>query len=556
MIMDKAWAFYRRSTDKQELSISDQRAACLSKATDMRSIIAVEFVPLKGYGSGKTIEQDSEFQRMAKLAESKDHGVKWLFIHDVSRLGRMHPQAKFYWQEHFRRNGIQIIYAVEDFKNDGSLGDDVQQLVSHGKAHQFSIDLSRDTIRGSKSHAALGHSCGGRAPYGYERLLIDQFGKPVRVLKDGERKSDKMQRIKWTPAEEREVAALRWIFESYANGNGLRAIASGLNMSGAPSPYGKKWGKLTVRSIVRNVAYLGIRVYFRHNYHPSRFEANQAKHVRPEDAWVVTREAHEPLISPELFERVQARFRTNKPGAGRTGDSPHLLSGLILCAYCKRRFLGQYKQHKGKKVRYYGCSGYHNGGPSVCESLSISAAFLEEIVYAEIEKRVAVLKDENILRLELARLLGTAEVGRDEGKRTAMDEALKKVDMELQNLLLLAKAGSHSSTLLEEINRLERQKELIEAERSELSERRRGLSVDSEKIIAQALNYFAMVPSLLARGAAAERRAVVGAFVNGIEVDPKGRRVKFRFNKVPINEIAGSTGAGDVAHRERCGGWI
>lgn len=556
--MDKAWAFLRPSTDRQELSVPDQRKICVKKATALGAMIVYEFVPFKGYRSGKTIERDSEFQRMSKMAETKGHGVKWLIIHDVSRLGRMHPQAKFYWQEHFRRHGIQVKYAVdnEDFKNDGSLGDDVQQLVSHGKAHQFSIDLGRDTIRGSKSHAELGHSCGGRAPYGYDRLLIDQSGKPVRVLQDGERKSDKMQRIKWTPGDAMEVETLRWIFESYASGNGLRAIANELNRRRVPSPRGKAWGKLTIRNIVRNVAYLGTRVYFRWNYHPTREDALQYKHTRPESEWIVAKNAHEPLVSQELFDRAQARFRVNKPGAGRTGDSPHLLSGLILCGHCKRRFLGQYKQHEGKKVRYYLCSGYHNGGPFVCESLSISAEFLEGIAYQEIQKRVLLLKDEKILRAALKQQLGSAASDREDGKKKALEEALKKIDKDLQNLLVLAKAGSHSPTLLDEINRLEKQKDVVLAEHMKLTEQYRGLVLDTDKIVDQALNYFDMVPSLLARGGAAERRAVMGTFVDGIEIDPKGRRVKFRFNKVPIKEIAGSIGAGDITHRERCGGWI
>lgn len=554
--MNKAWAFYRRSTDKQELSIPDQRAACIKKAGEMNAIITCEFVPLKSYASGKTIEKDSEFQRMAKLAEANDHGVKLIFVHDVSRFGRMPPQSKFYWQEHFRRHGIQIIYAVENFKNDGSLGDDVQQLVSHGKAHQFSIDLGRDTIRGSKSHAGLGHSCGGSAPYGYDRLLIDQAGQPVRVLKDGERKSDKLQRIKWTPAAAMEVETLRWIFESYAKGNGLRAIVNELNRRRVPSPRGKKWGKLTIRTIVRNVAYLGTRVYFKWNYHPSQSDANQFKHARPESDWIVTPGAHEPLISQELFDRAQARIRVNKPGAGRTGDSPHILSGLILCGHCKRRFLGQYKQHEGKKVRYYLCSGYHNGGPYVCESLSIAAEFLEGIAYDEIQKKVAELKDEKVLRAELRRLLGSSASDREEAKKKAMEDSIRKIEKDLQNLMVLAKAGRHSPTLLEEINKLEQEKGHIETERLKLTERHRGLAVDTDKIVKQALNYFDMVPALLARGAAAERRAVMGTFVDGIEIDPKGRRVKFRLNKMPIKEIAGSIGAGDTTHRERCGGWI
>src|SRR5258707_393616 len=79
-----------------------------------------------------------------------------------------------------------------------------------------------------KSHAALGHSAGGKAPYGYDRLLVDSQGNAVKILKKGEHKADKLQRIVWTPSPS-EKPVVQWIFESYDKGTGLRLIADDLN---------------------------------------------------------------------------------------------------------------------------------------------------------------------------------------------------------------------------------------------------------------------------------------------------------------------------------------
>lgn len=94
--MEKVWAFYRRSTSMQEVSIEDQRAACREKAAQMGWIIVREFIPPKGYASGLTIERDPAFQEMLRAAEGGNHGVKHLVIYNVSRFGRVSPEDKIY----------------------------------------------------------------------------------------------------------------------------------------------------------------------------------------------------------------------------------------------------------------------------------------------------------------------------------------------------------------------------------------------------------------------------------------------------------------------------
>jgi DNA invertase Pin-like site-specific DNA recombinase len=211
--MDKCWAFYRRSTDKQELSISDQRRECQALAKRMGLEIVREFEPVKGWGSGLTIDKDPSFLEMVRLSEKRGHSVRYLLVYDVSRFGRMAPEKKIYWEQHFLRQGITVRYAKDDFRHDGSLGDGLSQYVKHSEANQFSLKLSELTLRGAKSHAALGHSTGGNAPFGFDRLLIDQDGNAVKVLKRGEWKADKRQRVVWIPSPV-EAPILQWVFDS------------------------------------------------------------------------------------------------------------------------------------------------------------------------------------------------------------------------------------------------------------------------------------------------------------------------------------------------------
>lgn len=178
--MERAWAFYRRSTDKQELSVEDQRKEVRAHALAHGWQIVREFEPRLGYGSGLTIDRDPVFLEMIRIAEQEPHGVSYLIVYDVSRFGRLQQEDKIYWDRRFKKQGgIQIIYVKDEFKNDGSIGDTLLKVIKHSEAHQFSLKLSEVTLRGAKSHAALGHSAGGPAPFGYDRLEIDSLANWV-----------------------------------------------------------------------------------------------------------------------------------------------------------------------------------------------------------------------------------------------------------------------------------------------------------------------------------------------------------------------------------------
>src|SRR5690242_8922543 len=114
--MEEAWAFYRRSTDKQELSIEDQRKEVRSFAESRGWQIVREFQPQLGYGSGLTIDRDPAFLEMVRIAEQESHTVKYLLVYDVSRFGRLQPEDKIYWERRFKKQGdIQIVYVKDDF---------------------------------------------------------------------------------------------------------------------------------------------------------------------------------------------------------------------------------------------------------------------------------------------------------------------------------------------------------------------------------------------------------------------------------------------------------
>ncbi len=315
--MENAWAFYRRSTDKQELSIEDQRNEVRAYAHQRGWQIVREFEPHLGYGSGLTIDRDPAFLEMVRVAEHEPHGATYLVVYDVSRFGRLQPEDKIYWERRFKKQGgIQLVYVKDDFRNDGSIGDLLTKVVKHSEAHQFSLKLSEVTLRGAKSHAALGHSAGGAAPFGYDRLEVDATGHPVRVMnRSSDWKSNKLNRVVWTPSPT-EAPIARWIFETYEQGTGMNLIVQKLNADKTPAPRSPYWSKTMIHYLLRNRAYVGERIYNRRSYKAYR-RGEKASLANPKEAWVVKENAHAAIIARDLFDRVQAiRKQRSSPLAG------------------------------------------------------------------------------------------------------------------------------------------------------------------------------------------------------------------------------------------------
>src|SRR5712692_8360542 len=407
--MDQAWAFYRRSTNLQELSIEDQRRECETFASARGWKIVREFVPSRGYASGMSIDRDATFLEMIASAEQGRHSARYLLAYDVSRFGRLPAKLKIYYEQHFLRFGIRVVYVKDDFRNDGTIGDDITQLVKHSEAHQYSVKLSELVLRGCKSHAALGHSTGGKAPYGYDRQLVDASGSPVKILSKGEHKADKLQRVIWSVSPS-DAPIIREVFETYAAGTGINTIVHSLNVRKVPPPRGLHWGKSIVRFLLRNRAYLGERIYNKRSYKGYR-RGEKGDLFNPMSEWVSAKEAHEAIISLELFDRAQVRLGTWRTRVGGAQRRPYMLSGLCVCGRCGYKLVGQRKTNsRGYGGAYYACSGYIRCGRSVCSSLFLPVEQLERIVVQAIRDNLSDPSWKSEVKETLAHMLD-AEFG-------------------------------------------------------------------------------------------------------------------------------------------------
>ncbi len=71
---------------------------------------------------------------------------------------------------------------------------------------------------------------------------------------------------------------------------------------------------------------------------------------------------HEPLVSPDLFERVQRVLALHGGGGTRQRTHNHYLKGTLWCARCGRRFIIMRGRGNGGTYFYFICRGRQGDG--------------------------------------------------------------------------------------------------------------------------------------------------------------------------------------------------
>ena len=328
-----AVGYVRRSTDRQDQSIGDQKRAIERFAAENGLELVRYFVD--DAISGTSAARRPAFQEMLVEAQRDERPFSMVVVYDVKRFGRLDNDEAGFYRHTLRMHGVEVLYAAEGFSGDAT--DDLLRPVKQWQAREESKDLARVTLRGMLSRAEQGCWNGGAPPYGFDlryegagaflftlrfepdgtKLVLDEGGEVVRRLARGERlRVSKRDRCRLVPGAPKRVAVVRRIFSMRARGTGLRAIARAMNEAGVPSPrnaewapvYSGTWTVATVRSILANPAYTGDVAWARRTdarffrvaggQATARREGDRARLVaNAVGDWVRVRGAHEGLVS-------------------------------------------------------------------------------------------------------------------------------------------------------------------------------------------------------------------------------------------------------------------
>jgi site-specific DNA recombinase len=413
----RAVAYYRMSTDRQEDSIDRQRSQVAPYADRHGYTITREYKDegIAGDEEGKR----KEFQQLLRDAQGGDFAV--ILCDDKDRFGRFDSITQGYYVKPLRDAGVRLESVAQGRVDWHSFAGRITDAVLQEAKKLESQANSRRVITRMLVMAKQGKHLGGKPPYAYRLEAHALLGKRL------------------VPGDPAHVEAVRLIFRLYGEeGYSLDALSKELFERGITNPRGgPAWDKTTLAQLLRNRKYAGDTTW--NTGHDGKYSEYLGGTVQSHDAktrkrawndradWVIVPDTHEPLVSRELYEKVQARLADNKT---RTSPLPakdqYTLTGLVVCGQCGWRMTGTSQGG----ARYVRCEAYHQYGKHVCHANMMKESRLVDCVIGKLEE---ALKDPGNRRrlLEEARRQERAEVEEKPTTARGLERQLADLDQKI-----------------------------------------------------------------------------------------------------------------------------
>lgn len=458
--------------DEEQNSIGNQKKIALDYLKDKEDIAVTEYYVDNGY-TGMNFNRP-DFQRM--MNDLRSGKINCVIVKDISRLGRHFVMTSEFVEKIFPMMGVRLICINDDYDSFDEKSDSAALLLPFKMVMNDSYvkDISKK-IRSSitaKMNSGEYLPSASSVPYGYIRnpeentFDVDEEVAPVIVR----------------------------IFEMRANGVALNTIAKTLNEEGIPCP-GKLrylrgitkaakyenalWIHGTLRKILTDQVYIGNRVHGR----VKRDKLGQEKTRRSEEEWQVIENAHQPIVSQELFDRVQeamneaaAKRNAYKKQEAPETDHREVFREKVFCGDCgsmMRACKGLSRANEDgerKAFIYYDCGKFLDSGRAVCSAhyirqedimdtlrnaldTQLRAAIDLENLVREVQAMPKVLHYESAVKNQLASI---------QTKRRRMELRLEQLIVDLTDGLIdkqeyayaKQKYNDEYEHLLEEENRL------------------------------------------------------------------------------------------------------
>lgn len=417
-------------------SIANQISFCkayLAEHTDLKLYDIYEDNGEKGTNFDRPA-----FKRM--MDDIRGGKVKCVLVKDLSRFGRDYIEAGEYLEKIFPFMGIRFISITDGYDSltcddaEGALMIPLKNMIND----VYAKDISRKIITSFRARQEKGEFLPAFAPYGYV----------------------KSKEVAYRYEVDQETAPyVRMIFEWKAEGVSHNEICKRLNNMGAVTPARRKvdlgiwraekykhtvWHGRTIIDIMKNPTYTGCIVYGRI---PKSLYEGIKMHRAPEEEWRYVPDAHEPIISQELFDKVQKMFadRAEKFKAKMDENAPlrelvtNHFKGKIYCGDCGKRMRFVKPTDKRYPVdqdhAVYVCGGYLDSGYSRCSRHSIRYPVVADAVLAAINMQLELaLKQEQLIRQMRGSVREKSLIDKYVGKINYLSQELKKINNKRESL--------------------------------------------------------------------------------------------------------------------------
>lgn len=342
--MKNAVIYARYSSDSQsEQSIEGQMRVCQEYAQRNDMLILGTYIDRAMTG---TNDNRPDFQRMLK--DSKKKQWEYVLVYKLDRFSRDKYEATIH-KHTLKENGIKLVSCMENIP-DTPEGIILESLLE-GMNQYYSAELRQKVNRGLKESWIKDNATGGMPYYGYnivdKKYVIDEF----------------------------EAEIVKEIFTKYANTYTANAIAKDLKERGIRRKNGQYITSKYVYFIIHNIRYTG-KVF----HHGVEYD-----NIFPR------------IISDKLWQQVFEITESNKIGPSRKKEIyDYILSGKLICGYCKHRMSGISGTGRNDIIHYYYTCTTRHKKLTDCKKKTIKKHELEDLV---INTTTAFLRSEETINL-------------------------------------------------------------------------------------------------------------------------------------------------------------
>ncbi|WP_447549015.1 cassette chromosome recombinase CcrB [Staphylococcus aureus] len=323
--------------------------------------------------SGKSMNRP-ELQRM--LNDAKNGKLDCVMVYKTNRLARNTSDLLTIVEELHRQN-VEFFSLSERIEVKNSTGKLMLQILA--SFSEFERNTILENIYTGQHQRALEGYYQGNLPLGYNNIPDNK--KELMI-------------------NQHEANIVKYIFESYAKGHGYRKIANALNHKGYVTKKGNPFSISAITYILSNPFYIGKIQFAKYK------DWNEKRRKGLNDKPVIAQGKHSPIISQDLWDKVQMRKKQIKEKPQVHGKGTNLLTGIIRCPQCGAAMAASnttntLKDGTKKRIRYYSCSNFRNKGSKVCSANSVRADVIEKYVMDQI---LEIVKSDKVIKQVVERV--------------------------------------------------------------------------------------------------------------------------------------------------------
>ena len=387
--------YARLSVDKEE-----KKESIDTQLQIMKDYIKghAEFMDFREYIDNGFSGTNFERPGFTKLMEDVKGGkINCIMVKDLSRFGRDYLETTNYIEVILPFLRVRLISVNDHFDTDEECNSnkELEITLKNLVNDMYAKDISKKIFSSKAIGMRKGRRTGGFPPYGYRKNPEDGAGAYL--------------------VNEETAAVVRKVFDGICDGESVAGMARLLQEEGynIPSVYRKTghlyhkegdppslWRDCIVSRIIKNEAHIGRLIQGKTR---ECLYNNEKRHVMDRDDWVIKENAHEAIVTEDVFFRANdiCRKRLEKTalyGTDKRGGTKHKYDGLLYCGCCEKQmwhtsYSGVLKDGTKKKYGSFFCGNhaFHADG----KSLRLPEAKLDELVMAQIKSEAKRLMDKD-----------------------------------------------------------------------------------------------------------------------------------------------------------------